>query len=80
MNRINLKLSIQDQNAISGGYIIYVGIDMAKKKFDYCIIDSELSVKKRGMLINNNYGFSEFLVVYVILCKYKPPVINEFNH
>ena len=34
---------------------------MAKKKFDYCIIDSELSVKKRGMLINNNYGFSEFL-------------------
>jgi hypothetical protein len=23
----------------SGGYMIYVGIDIAKKKFDYCIID-----------------------------------------
>jgi len=45
----------------SGGYMIYVGIDIAKKKFDYCIIDSELSVIKRGILINNNYGFSEFL-------------------
>ena len=28
--------------------MIYAGIDMAKKKFDYCIIDSELSVIKRG--------------------------------
>jgi transposase len=45
----------------SGGYMIYIGIDMAKKKFDYCIIDSELSVIKRGILINNIYGFSEFL-------------------
>ena len=45
----------------SGGYMIYAGIDMAKKKFDYCIIDSELSVIKRGILINNIYGFSEFL-------------------
>ena len=45
----------------SGGYMIYVGIDMTKKKFDYCVIDSELSVIKRGILINNNYGFSEFL-------------------
>ena len=34
---------------------------MARKKFYYCIIDSDLSVIKRGMLINNNYGFSEFL-------------------
>ena len=41
--------------------MIYIGIDMAKKKFDYCIIDSELSVIKRGILINNIYGFSEFL-------------------
>ncbi|HII81953.1 MAG TPA: IS110 family transposase [Ferroplasma sp.] len=47
----------------SGGYMIYVGIDIAKKKFDYCIIDSELSVIKRGILINNNYGFSEFLKI-----------------
>ena len=45
----------------SGGYMIYIGIDMAKKKFDYCIIDSELSVIKKGILINNNNGFSEFL-------------------
>ena len=45
----------------SGGYMIYIGIDMAKKKFDYCIIDSELSVIKMGVLINNIYGFSEFL-------------------
>ena len=48
--------------------MIYVGIDMAKKKFDYCIIDSELSVIKRGILINNIYGFSEFLR---IIKKYK---------
>ena len=41
--------------------MIYAGIDMAKKKFDYCIIDSELSVIKMGILINNNNGFSEFL-------------------
>jgi len=41
--------------------MIYIGIDMAKKKFDYCIIDSELSVIKMGVLINNIYGFSEFL-------------------
>ena len=40
--------------------MIYIGIDMAKKKFDYCIIDSELSVIKRGIPINNNPGFSEF--------------------
>ena len=41
--------------------MIYIGIDMARKKFDYCIIDSDLSVIKRGILINNIYGFSEFL-------------------
>ncbi|WP_236940623.1 IS110 family transposase [Ferroplasma acidiphilum] len=52
----------------SGGYMIYVGIALAKKKFDYCIIDSELSVIKRGILINNNNGFSEFLR---IIKKYK---------
>ena len=57
--------------------MIYAGIDMAKKKFDYCIIDTELSVIKRGIFVNNIHGFSEFLkiitVVYVIMCKYKPP-------
>ncbi len=41
--------------------MIYVGIDVAKKKFDYCIIDSELKIIKRGIIINNNNGFSEFL-------------------
>ena len=48
--------------------MIYAGIALAKKKFDYCIIDSELSVIKRGILINNNNGFSEFLR---IIKKYK---------
>ena len=47
----------------SGGYMIYVGIDIAKKKFDYCIINSEMNLIKRGILINNNYGFSEFLKI-----------------
>ena len=52
----------------SGGYMIYAGIDMAKKKFDYCIIDTELSVIKRGIFVNNIQGFSEFLR---IIKKYK---------
>jgi len=47
----------------SGGNMIYAGIDMAKKKFDYCIIDGELSIIKRGILVNNNYGFGEFLKI-----------------
>ncbi len=43
----------------SGGYMIYVGIDIAKKKFDYCIIDSELSVIKRGIIKEiSNYLWS----------------------
>ncbi len=48
--------------------MIYAGIALAKKKFDYCIIDSELKVIKMGMLINNIHGFSEFLR---IIKKYK---------
>ena len=52
----------------SGCYMIYAGIALAKKKFDYCIIDSELKVIKMGMLINNIHGFSEFLR---IIKKYK---------
>ena len=47
----------------SGGYIIYVGIDIAKKKFDYCVIDSKLRIIKRGILITNSSGFSEFLKI-----------------
>ena len=42
----------------SGGYMIYTGIDIAKKKFDYCIVDSKLRIIKRGILINNGSGFS----------------------
>jgi len=41
--------------------MIYIGIDVAKKKFDYCIINSGLSVIKRGIIINNSNGFIEFL-------------------
>ena len=41
--------------------MIYVGIDVAKKKFYYCIIDIELKIIKRGIIINNNNGFIEFL-------------------
>ena len=41
--------------------MIYTGIDIAKKKFDYCIVDSKLRIIKRGILINNSSGFSEFL-------------------
>jgi len=41
--------------------MIYVGIDIAKKKFDYCIVDSKLRIIKRGILINNSSGFFEFL-------------------
>jgi len=33
--------------------MIYVGIDVAKKKFYYCIIDIELKIIKRGIIINN---------------------------
>ena len=53
--------------------MIYVGIDMAKKKFDYCVIDSELNVIKRGILVNNIHGFSEFLR---IIKNYKAPKIG----
>ena len=41
--------------------IRYIGLDITKKKFDYCIIDSELSIIKRGILLNNIHGFREFL-------------------
>jgi len=44
-----------ERNSInwSRGYMIYAGIALAKKKFDYCIIDSELKIIKRGIIINN---------------------------
>ncbi len=41
--------------------MIYIGIDIAKRKFDYCIIDSELNKIKTGIIINNYDGFKQFL-------------------
>ena len=41
--------------------MIYIGIDIAKRKFDYCIIDSELNIIKTGIIINNYDGFKQFL-------------------
>ena len=38
-----------------------MGIEMAMKKFDYCIIDRDLSVIKMGILMNNSSRFSEFI-------------------
>ena len=58
--RINKKITIAKNQLITDVDLLYPGLTaMAKKKFDYCIIDSELSVIKRGILINNNNGFSE---------------------
>ncbi len=43
--------------------MIYIGIDIAKRKFDYCIIDSELNKIKTGIIINNYDGFKQFLSI-----------------
>jgi hypothetical protein len=34
--------------------MIYIGIDIAKNKFDYCIINSDLRKLRTGIIINNN--------------------------
>ena len=44
-------------------YMIYTGIALAKQKFDFCIIDSELNRIKIGIIINNDTGFKEFLKI-----------------
>ena len=44
-------------------YMIYIGIDIAKQKFDFCIIDSELNKIRTGVIINNDTGFKEFLKI-----------------
>ena len=43
--------------------MIYIGIDIAKRKFDYCIINSEMNRLRTGIIINNNNGFKEFLKI-----------------
>ena len=42
-------------------YMFYIGITLAKNKFDYCIIDGELNKIRTGVIINNDTGFKEFL-------------------
>ena len=42
-------------------YMKYIGIDIAKRKFDFCIIDSGLNKVRTGIIINNDTGFKEFL-------------------
>jgi hypothetical protein len=46
---ISKTVFVWKENNWSGGYMMYVGIDMAKNKFDYCIIDSELNVLESGI-------------------------------
>lgn len=47
-------------------YMIYIGIDMAKRKFDYCIINSEMNKLRTGIIINNSNGLREFLGIIKI--------------
>ena len=44
-------------------YMLYIGIALAKQKFDFCIIDSELNKIRTGIIINNDTGFKEFLKI-----------------
>jgi transposase len=46
-------------------YMIYIGIALAKQKFDFCIIDSELNKIRTGIIINNDTGFKEFLKIII---------------
>ena len=39
----------------------YIGIDIAKRKFDFCIIDIVLNKVRAGIIITNDTGFKEFL-------------------
>ena len=41
-------------------YMKYIGIDIARRKFDFCIIDSGLNKARTGIIINNDTGFKEF--------------------
>ena len=42
-------------------YMEYIGIDIAKRKFDFCIIDIVLNKVRAGIIITNDTGFKEFL-------------------
>lgn len=44
-------------------YMLYIGIALAKSKFDFCIIDSALNRIRTGIIINNDTGFKEFLKI-----------------
>ena len=44
-------------------YMLYIGIALAKQKFDFCIIDSELNKIRTGVIIHNDTGFKEFLKI-----------------
>ena len=46
--------------------MIYIGIDIAKRKFDYCIINSEMNKLRTGIIINNSNGLREFLGIIKI--------------
>ena len=46
--------------------MIYIGIDIAKRKFDYCIINSKMNKLRTGIIINNSNGFREFLGIIKI--------------
>jgi hypothetical protein len=66
---ISKTVFVWKENNWSGGYMIYIGIDMAKNKFDYCIINSELNVLESGIEKNNRNGFNNFL-----------GIINKYNN
>ena len=51
--------------------MIYIRIDIAKRKFDYCIINSEMNKLRTEIIINNNNGLKEFLKI-----TYQFPILN----
>jgi transposase len=52
--------------------MVYIVIDIiAKRKFDYCIINSEMNKLRTEIIINNNNGLKEFLKI-----TYQFPTLN----
>ena len=43
--------------------MLYIGIDIAEGKFDYCIIDSGLNRIRSGIIANNSNGYNDFLEI-----------------
>ncbi len=61
-------------------YIIYAEIDIAKHKFDFCIIDSALNRIRTGIIINNDTGFKEFLrIIETYDNVYNPMLLNSIE-